>query len=522
MSKTRGIMAAGHEATADAGKLILEAGGNAVDAAIASAFAACVAEPLLTGLGAGGYMLVHDAKTNQQTLFDFGIVMPGKGLKGSARNLAELKPTPVDFGGGVVQMFHCGHASVGVPGFVAGLAASHKEYGSLPLAELVRPAQELAKKGAKTTTQQEYLIKILSGVITITPDSEKLFHRQGRLLHEGDLYRSPDIITTLDEVARTEGRSFYKGELAHALIKEMDDGGGYITPDDLASYQVIKRIPVGINYRGHKIITNPPPSSGGALIAHSLRLLSNFDLKKTGWHSPEHILHLLGALHETNYVRKDIFDKATHEEDILERLLADKLIQEGKSKISSRLGNTTHLSVIDSGGNAVSMTSSNGSGSGVAVPGTGILLNNILGEDDLNPYGFHKHPAGYRMTSMMAPSIVIRDGYVELSVGSAGSSRIRSAVLQVMSNVLDFGLGVKDAIDAPRIHSEGEGSAIDVEKGIPQAVAERLSKNGYQVNMWKETNLFFGGVQAVRRNPKTGELTGAGDPRRGGVAAVAS
>jgi gamma-glutamyltranspeptidase/glutathione hydrolase len=123
---------------------------------------------------------------------------------------------------------------------------------------------------------------------------------------------------------------------------------------------------------------------------------------------------------------------------------------------------------------------------------------------------------------MMAPSIVIRDGYVELSVGSAGSSRIRSAVLQVMSNVLDFGLGVKDAIDAPRIHSEGEGSAIDVEKGIPQAVAERLSKNGYQVNMWKETNLFFGGVQAVRRNPKTGELTGAGDPRRGGVAAVAS
>jgi len=517
----KGVVAAGHEATANAGKQILEAGGNAVDATIASALAGCVAEPLLTGLGAGGYMLVHDTKTNEQKIFDFGVVMPGFGLKETGRELAELKPTPVDFGGGVVQMFHGGHASVGVPGFVAGLCAAHKEYGSLPLTELVKPAQELAKKGSKVTAQQEYLIKILSGVIAVTPASEELFNSRGKLLKEDDNYYCREIISTLEEIARTNGKSFYQGELAHTLLKEMDAGGGYITSEDLAKYQVVSRKPAQINYRGYKIITNPPPTSGGALIAHSLSLLSHFDLKKMGWHSQEHLIHLLSAMLVTNTVRKDLFDKSAHEEDILEKLLAAKLIEDGKAKMSSRLGNTTHLSVIDSRGNAVSMTTSNGSGSGVAVPGTGILLNNILGEEDLNPLGFHKYSAGHRMTSMMSPSIVTHSGQVELSVGSAGSNRIRSAVLQVISAVLDFDKSINQAINAPRIHTEGKGSAVELEKGIPQAIAERLSKEGYPVNIWKDINLFFGGVQAVTRNPKTGELSGAGDPRRGGVAVVA-
>jgi gamma-glutamyltranspeptidase/glutathione hydrolase len=157
----------------------------------------------------------------------------------------------------------------------------------------------------------------------------------------------------------------------------------------------------------------------------------------------------------------------------------------------------------------------------VAVPGTGILLNNILGEEDLNPHGFHVHPAGHRMTSMMSPTIVVEKGLPKLAVGSAGSNRIRSAVLQVISAVLDFDIGIQDAIDAPRLHTEGLGSSIELEKGIPLVAAEALTRTAHQVSMWKEKNLFFGGVQGVVRDPKTGELSGAGDPRRGGVALVA-
>jgi gamma-glutamyltranspeptidase/glutathione hydrolase len=520
MSEIKGVVAAGHHATAEAGKMILEAGGNAADAAIASAFAGCVAEPLLTGLGAGGYMLVHDAKTGKQTVLDFGIVMPGKNIRGSNRRISEMAPVPVDFGS-TVQMFHGGHASVGVPGFVAGLMQAHSQFGSMPLTELIYPAQNIAKKGIKVTKQQAYLIEILTGVISTTTTSKKLFTGRDGMLKESEYFYSPDILSTLEEIAATKGKSFYQGEIARQIIQEMDKGGGLLTNEDLATYEVIKRKPVEINYRGKKLYTNPPPSSGGALLAYSLGLLSKFKLEEMGWHSSAHLLHLLGAMFVTNDIRKSHFDKSAHEEDVLDRLLAEELIISGSKKVKSPLGNTTHLSIIDSAGNAVSMTSSNGSGSGVAVPKTGILLNNILGEEDLNPNGFHMHPAGYRMTSMMSPSIVTEEGQARLAIGSAGSNRIRSAVLQVTSAILDFNMDVRTAIDASRIHTDGHGLSVELEAGIPKEAANQIIKNGHSVNIWKDKNLFFGGVQAVTHNLKTGELSGAGDPRRGGVAVVA-
>jgi gamma-glutamyltranspeptidase/glutathione hydrolase len=240
-----------------------------------------------------------------------------------------------------------------------------------------------------------------------------------------------------------------------------------------------------------------------------------------GWHSAEHLRHLVEVMMNTNQVRKSVLDQSINDEDVLERMLAVEVISQSSKKISSRLGNTTHISITDNNGNSVSMTTSNGSGSGVAVPGTGILLNNILGEEDLNPHGFHKHPIGMRMTSMMSPTIVLENGQPRLSIGSAGSNRIRSAILQTMSNVLDFGMDIKPAIEVARLHTEGEGSALQLEKGIPVEATKKLSEAGHQVSVWKDKNLFFGGVQAVERNPKTGELTGAGDPRRGGVAVVA-
>lgn len=518
-NKTRGVVAAGHVATAEAGKQVLEADGNAVDAALASAFAACISEPLLTGIGAGGYMLVHDSKSGQQTLFDYAVMMPGKGRKTSDNQQVQMTPTPVDFGG-TIQMFHGGHAAVGVPGFVAGLVSAHQRYGRMPLHELVKPAQALAKKGVKVTKQQAYLIEILSGVIAITPDALALFSKDGQLLREDDTFYMPDIGGTLDEIAKTNGQSLYTGDLSHLLLDVMN-GGGLITKEDLENYKVIERKPATINYRGAKISTNPPPSSGGALIAHSLRLLEHFDVKSMGWHSPDHISHLLEVMFATSETRKSHFDEYAHDENILERLLADELLQEGREKIYNRLGNTTHISVIDSEGNAVSVTSSNGAGSGVAVPGTGILLNNILGEEDLNPKGFHVHPAGHRMTSMMSPTIVTQDGKVRLSVGSAGSNRIRSAILQTISSVLDFDMSIKEAIEAPRIHTEGHAQIVELEHGIASEAVSQLSGAGHQISLWKEKNLFFGGVQGVTCDPRNGELNGAGDPRRGGVAVTA-
>lgn len=523
----RGVVSAGHADSAKAGIEILRAGGNAVDAAIATALAACIAEPFLIALGAGGFMLVHDAKSGRQTVFDFFISMPGRGLQDSPQELADLIPTPVNFGE-TTQMFHGGHASVGVPGFVAGLFAAHHRYGSVPFSELVSPAKELSRNGVVLTEQQGYLVKILGNIMKLSPDAKKLFFRDGQPLREGDTFSHPDIAATFDALAQGGVDEFYKGDLAKQIVTELKRHGGYVTAQDMAAYRVVERRPAKVAYRGDSILTNPPPSSGGPLLAHTLHLLNRQDIKSLGWHTYDHLKYLIEAMASTNAVRKARFDDRIHDEDGLEGLLAEEMLQRDHQDLtnrlgppdlepgeppSSRLGNTTHLSVMDKDGNAVSMTCSNGSGSGIAVPGTGILLNNILGEEDLNPAGFHQSPIGQRLTSMMSPTIVMRDGQPKLVLGSAGSNRIRSAILQVISGVLDFGQSIPDAVAAPRIHVEA--ADMEFEGGIPVGTGSRLKEEGYPIHQWKEKNLFFGGVQAVGETE--GSLSGAGDARRGGV-----
>ncbi len=510
----KGVIAAGHSATAAAGREVLQAGGNAADAAVAAGFAACVAEPLLTGLGGGGFALVHDAQSRQQTLLDFFIAMPGEKL--GKRKTAELIPTPVNFGE-TTQLFHGGHASVGVPGTVAGLCELHRCFGTMPLRELVAPAKRLASDGVIQNEPQQYLIELLAGVIALTPASKKLFFRKDNPLRQGDVFRMPEIITTLDAIADTGGADFYTGDLAKQIVSELAAGGGYITELDLASYNVASRRPVRKSYRRFEIISNPPPSSGGALIAHTLQLLSHFDLAAMGHSSAAHLQHLIEALTVTNEVRSARFETATTDEDALEQIFADHELERDRSGLRNRLGNTTHLSVMDAAGNAVTMTASNGSGSGVAIEGTGILCNNVLGEEDLNPQGFHTHPVGDRLTSMMAPTLVTEDDQPVLAVGSAGSNRIRSAIVQVISNVIDFDQDIEEAIDAPRIHIEND--VAQLEAGISGTVSAELAARGLRVSLWPEKNLYFGGVQAVRS--RHGELTGAGDPRRGGVVLTA-
>jgi gamma-glutamyltranspeptidase/glutathione hydrolase len=276
----------------------------------------------------------------------------------------------------------------------------------------------------------------------------------------------------------------------------------------LAAYEVIERPPARVSYQGREVLTNPPPSSGGILIADALGILERLERP----HDPGVIAEVIAS---TNRARDEEFLEGLGREGYLERFLAKDALDSVATEVRSRLGNTTHVSVMDGEGACASVTCSNGSCSGVVVPGTGMHLNNMLGEQDLNPLGFHRHDPGARVPSMMSPTVVLSEGRPEIAIGSAGSNRIRSAILQTVLAVLDLGLPAQEAVSRPRIHVEGR--EVDAEPGVDEASLERLEAGAWSVRRWTEQNLFFGGVQAVARNPASGELTGGGDPRRGGV-----
>jgi gamma-glutamyltranspeptidase/glutathione hydrolase len=358
---------------------------------------------------------------------------------------------------------------------------------------------------------QAFLFRVLEPILMSTPECAAIYAPEGRLLAEGDTIRLPELGDLLDRLG-AEGCGFlYKGDVAHAVSDWVLERGGMLSRDDLAAYEVIEREPARVTYQGREVITNPPPSSGGILIADALGILERLERP----HDPYVIAEVIAS---TNRARDEEFLEGLATEGFLEQFLAKHALDSVATEVRSRLGNTTHVSVMDAEGACASVTCSNGSCSGVVVPGTGVHVNNMLGEQDLNPLGFHRHTPGSRVPSMMAPTVVLGDGVPEIAIGSAGSNRIRSAILQTVLGVIDHGLPAQDAVSAPRLHVEqGE---LDAEPGVDEAALERLEGTGWVVRRWSELNLFFGGVQAVARNPGTGRLTGGGDPRRGGVATV--
>jgi gamma-glutamyltranspeptidase / glutathione hydrolase len=472
-----GVVAAGHPESAAAGAAALRAGGNAVDAAVAAVLASFAVESPLTGLGAGGFMLVHDG--TEATLLDFFVAAPG--LDGTARS-AELVPVEVVFDAETVQTFYVGPVSCGVPGTPAGLVEALRRFGSMPLAELAAPAIRLARDGAPVNHEQAYVLEILAPIHDRLPGTRGLYAPAGRTLREGETFRFPALAIELERFAAEGAEPFYRGEVAAALSDFVVEAGGTLGRGDFARYEVLERPPVRVGFRGTEVLTNPPPSAGGTLIAHSMEVLEGLGPRS----GPE---ELVAAMDAANAHR------------------------------ASLLGQTTHISAIDGAGMSVAVTCSNGSGSGVLVPGTGVILNNMLGEEDLNPGGFHRIPAGARVTSMMAPTMVLRGGEVVLAVGSAGSNRIRSAILQTVVRVVEQGMGPAEAIGSPRLHFEG--GVVQAEPGIDEAALARLEARGVAVARRPEINLFFGGTQAVARDPATGVLSGGGDPRRGGAVASA-
>jgi gamma-glutamyltranspeptidase/glutathione hydrolase len=513
----RGAIAAGHRLTAEAGAEILAEGGNAVDACIAAGFASWVAESTLTGPGGGGFMLVHRARDRTTRLLDFYVAIPGLGL-GEAR-IAEMESVDVDFAPESTQVFRIGAASCAVPGSPAGLEAAHRAYGTVPWARLIEPALSLARNGIELTSEQAYLHGILDLILRHTDEGRAIFEKDGGRLVAGDKLVMEDLAVTLETLSKRGPEDFYRGQLARALVRHQREHGGAITARDLAEYRTIRRRPVRTDYLGHGFESNPPPSSGGVLIGHGLRLLEAFG-GSGGPGSAEAITALVEVMREQARARDNRFGRDLYRGGLAKRLYTERAVRDAIERMriaapapeSATPRGTTHISVVDERGNAAALTVSTGSGSGVIVPGTGIHLNNMLGEFDLGPAGGDPRP-GIRLTSMMAPSVVFKDDRPRLVVGSAGSLRLRGAILQVVVNVVRHGLSVGEAISAPRIHVDD--GHVHCEGGSEPAELDRLESLGYELVRWRERNLYFGGASAVERLDD-GSLAAAGDPRRGG------
>ena len=477
----KGAIAAGQPLTADAGARVLRAGGSAVDACVAAAFVSWVCESPLTGPGGGGFMLVHEAETGQTSVLDCFVSVPREA--GSADELLELS---VDFDGDTQQVFRTGAPAVAVPGKALGLEAAHRRWGRLDWAELVAPAVFLAREGFELTAMQAYLHRILDPLLRHSPEGDRMYGNGGRPFAEGERFAIPQLAETLELIACEGAGVLYRGALAERVVEHVREGGGSLALEDLAEYEVVEREPVSVAYRGHEFRSNPPPSSGGVLIALGLQALGEREPTPSA---------IAEAMEAQEAARDATFARALYTGDAVGRLLKG----------------TTHIAVLDPEGNAASLSASLGSGSGVVVPETGIHLNNMLGELDL--MGASK--PGERLTSMMAPSIVLAGDRPRLVLGSAGSARLRGAILQVTANVVARGLDVAAAVDAPRVHAES--GVVHCED---PAAADELEAGGRAVVRWRERNLFFGGVSAVEVRAD-GTSAAAGDPRRGGAGVVA-
>ena len=436
------------------------------------------------------------------TALDFFVAVPGLGPNGRPLDPADLDSFTVRFGG-ADQVFHIGSASVAVPGMTPGLVEANGTLGRLQLADVVAPAVELARAGVRVTPEVEYLHEILAPMLLHTPEARAIYAPGGRPHRAGEVFRVPELADTFDQIVHDGAEAMRSGPLADATLGHLA-GTGLVTVEDLAGYRPIVRAPLRVEHGDVTLVTNPPPSSGGLLIAAALMAVDGVRAR----HAIGFYRTVAAAGFAANELRDDAFAAGLREEGFGDRLLA-------RWGVSRKPTGTTHVSVMDADGGMASLSSSCGSGGGVVVPGTGILLNNMLGEEDLNPGGFGLLPAGIRMTSMMAPSLVLRAGEPVLAIGSAGSNRLRSAILQTLVSVVESGLDLAAAVRRPRIHPEG--AQLDVEGGVPEEAVVALASDGHRLRRWDGMNLFFGGVAIAGREP--GGLAGAGDPRRGGAAA---
>lgn len=541
----QGVIAAGHPQTAAVGAEILNQGGNAVDAAVAAAFASFVTEAVLVNIGGGGVAQVYDPETGQALVYDFFSAMPG--LPSTTNNALpadiDFRQVLVDFGP-AQQPFYIGRGSVAVPGVVAGLCQMAQELGRLSLPQILAPAIRLAREGVVLTEELGYVASILTPILTDTPEIAAIYAPTGKMAAAGEKLQFPDLAQTLQLLGEAGAQLFYTGVVADQILADQRRHRGLLTETDLVTYQVYQSAPISVNYRGYTVLLPPSSSSGGVLIAFALKLLAAFPLTELTPNSFKHVQLLVETMRLTNIARASWEDScrampaATPEQAAcVDRFLADanvkkyqrqlkEVLQTGTAlpepDLSEGPASTTHISVADTNGMIVGITTSAGESAGFVISNTGVTLNNMLGEIDLHPNGFHRLPPGQRLMTMMSPVLVLHQGRPVLAVGSGGSNRLRSAITQVISNFVDFKISLAKAVDAPRVHFED--NVVQLEGGLAPHVADTLETAGYTVNRWPNRNMFFGGTHAVAQeklfNGSRSRWVAAGDPRRSGATAV--
>lgn len=504
------IIAAGDKATAEAASEILWLGGNAFDAAVAAVFTSMTAEPVLTGPGGAGHFMA--CRTGEKpVLFDFFADMPGATTDESDLDFFDIE---VDFGA-EQQQFHIGKGSVAVPGTVAGLFHVEKHLGHMEMKDVMAPAIRIAKEGTVLSEVQGYLIEILKPILINDTEGADLYTPDGKLIKGGDKFSLPGMSDLLDGLAHEGAELMYRGEVADRIV-ELTGDGGLLRKEDLSSYEVKERRPLTTDFLGYKVHLNPPPAMSGILIDFTLALLNQAAISGKEISLTDVMLaHSLTNESRQKKLQEGIVESSRQKlsrdvdfPDFIDRLIRRNIGYGGKADPFSP-GSTTQVSILDRQGNAASVTTTNGEGCGYVVPGLGFMLNNMLGEEDLNLRGFHQHKSRSRLPSMVAPTIVTKAGAPVMVTGSAGSNRIRSAIVQMIVEVLQGGMDLEGATIAPRLHVDG--GTLQVEPGAEEAVLDELS-SFYEIHRWSEKNLYFGGANSVTP-------TGcAGDPRRGGHA----
>ncbi|MEV8511088.1 gamma-glutamyltransferase [Dactylosporangium sp. NPDC051484] len=454
-------VAAGHPATAEVGLRTLEAGGSAADAGVAAMLAACVAESVLSGIAGGGFATYHEAATGTTTCLDFFCAVPGLD---ATRPAAPMEPIAVTFGS-VPQRFEIGASSVGVPGVPAGCGALHRRWGRLPWRHVVDPARSLARSGTLLPHAHAATLAALRAAM-LPGFGARVYAPTGRLLAGGDLLYHPGLSTALSILSDEGPSAFYTGAIAEQTVATVQSGGGILTLTDLASYRVVSQPVAAASLAGRTVLAR--------------RDLNGF-------------IATLGVL-------SDLADLPRPARAVA---LANAL----RSDAPQRLGDTTNITVVDPEGNACVITLTLGIGSGVWLDDLGIHLNSMLGEGELIRPGTNP---GDRMASCMCPTVVTApDGRLFLAIGSAGATRIRTALLHTLINTLIDGTATATAIHRPRFHVVSD--VVHAEPGYPDDELEALSEAGYELQQWDHLDHYFGGVSAV------GTSGAAGDPRRGGT-----
>ncbi|MEO1919334.1 MAG: gamma-glutamyltransferase [Paracoccaceae bacterium] len=491
-------VASGHQLTTQTVAEVLRAGGTAVDGAIAGALMACVCEPVLASPLAGGFLMVAPPNKPVQILDAFIQTPKNK------RSLADtdINEIEVDFGQ-VTQVFHCGSGTIGTPGLIPGLFEAHAEFGRIPMPELVAPAVQAARRGTVITEFQGEVLGYVEAIFMSSEGSRALYVPEGKLLGQGDVLHNPQMADTLEVMALEGPRFFQEGEVARALLSL---SGGHLTAADLKSYRPVGREPLQLTRQGIEVYLNSAPSLGGVQIALALQALPpNPDDRQ-----------LARCFYEVARIRKET-DLDHHPADGEKILLDSKMVNRLRKTLTDHQAatrGTTHISVIDQNGMGVAFTLSNGEGCGLIVPGTGIMANNMLGEDDLVPDGLNSWAKDTRLASMMCP-MALRDNTSLTMMGSGGSNRIRSALAQVTLGLIDGGEALEPAIHAPRLHIDDTPQILDFEDAGTEQRRDALLAEFPDANPWPRQAMFFGGVHAVRQSRNGFEASG--DERRSGA-----